>query len=311
MLAPFVRALRPARAVARRRPRRRLRRGRGGADASPSGASRCATAAPRPASTARVTAEPGRAIVAAAAVTLYTVGTIKDIPGIRTYVVGRRRHERQPPARPLRQRLRGVPAPGRRRRAARDWSRVVGKHCESGDVLVRDAHGARRPAPSATSSPRRSPAPTATRWARNYNKVPAPAGGVRARRRGPRWSCGARPSTTCSAIDVELAPTGYRRSRAATASALSRAAVTGVGRATDDRAGRAARLRQRRRGPRRSWSRARADAIAARTGLRLEVARVAVRRPRQASGRSSCAPACSPPTPRRSSPTPTSTWSSR
>ena len=33
-----------------------------------------------------VTAEPGRAIVAAAGVTLYTVGTIKDLPGIRTYV---------------------------------------------------------------------------------------------------------------------------------------------------------------------------------------------------------------------------------
>ena len=36
--------------------------------------------------TGRVTAEPGRAIVAAAAVTLYTAGTIKDIPGTRTYV---------------------------------------------------------------------------------------------------------------------------------------------------------------------------------------------------------------------------------
>ncbi len=35
---------------------------------------------------ASVTAEPGRAIVASAAVTLYTVGTIKDLPGIRTYV---------------------------------------------------------------------------------------------------------------------------------------------------------------------------------------------------------------------------------
>ena len=31
-------------------------------------------------------AEPGRSIVASAAVTLYTVGTIKDLPGIRTYV---------------------------------------------------------------------------------------------------------------------------------------------------------------------------------------------------------------------------------
>ena len=34
----------------------------------------------------RIAAEPGRAIVAAAAVTLYTVGTVKDIPGVRTYV---------------------------------------------------------------------------------------------------------------------------------------------------------------------------------------------------------------------------------
>ena len=30
--------------------------------------------------------EPGRAIVAGAAITVYTVGTIKEIPGIRTYV---------------------------------------------------------------------------------------------------------------------------------------------------------------------------------------------------------------------------------
>ena len=36
--------------------------------------------------TARVSAEPGRSIVARAAVTAYTVGTIKEIPGTRTYV---------------------------------------------------------------------------------------------------------------------------------------------------------------------------------------------------------------------------------
>ena len=35
---------------------------------------------------ARITAEPGRSIVAQAGITLYTVGTIKEIPGIRTYV---------------------------------------------------------------------------------------------------------------------------------------------------------------------------------------------------------------------------------
>ena len=33
--------------------------------------------------------------------------------------------------------------------------RVVGKHCESGDVLVREALGARTTSPSATCWPRR------------------------------------------------------------------------------------------------------------------------------------------------------------
>ena len=36
--------------------------------------------------TARLSVEPGRAIVASAAVALYTVGAVKDLPGIRTYV---------------------------------------------------------------------------------------------------------------------------------------------------------------------------------------------------------------------------------
>ena len=35
---------------------------------------------------ARLSVEPGRAIVAGAALTLYRVGTIKHLPGIRTYV---------------------------------------------------------------------------------------------------------------------------------------------------------------------------------------------------------------------------------
>ncbi|MEA2717675.1 MAG: diaminopimelate decarboxylase, partial [Actinomycetota bacterium] len=34
----------------------------------------------------RVTAEPGRAVAAAAGLTLYRVGTVKDVPGVRTYV---------------------------------------------------------------------------------------------------------------------------------------------------------------------------------------------------------------------------------
>jgi diaminopimelate decarboxylase len=87
---------------------------------------------------AHVTAEPGRALVAQAAVTLYSVGTIKDIPGIRTYVSVDGGMSDNP--RPV---LYGsgyeafLP-----REVDADRDRVVtvvGKHCESGDILVRDA----------------------------------------------------------------------------------------------------------------------------------------------------------------------------
>ena len=88
--------------------------------------------------TARVSAEPGRSIVAAAAVTLYTVGTIKRIDGVRTYVSVDGGMSDNP--RPV---LYGsgyeafVP---RAVEADRPMTvTVVGKHCESGDLLVRDA----------------------------------------------------------------------------------------------------------------------------------------------------------------------------
>jgi len=87
--------------------------------------------------TSEVTAEPGRAIVAAAAITLYRVGTIKDLPGLRTYVAVDGGMSDNP--RPV---LYGsgyetfLPRAGD---AARPRVvRVVGKHCESGDVLVQD-----------------------------------------------------------------------------------------------------------------------------------------------------------------------------
>ena len=51
--------------------------------------------------------------------------------------------------------------------------RVVGKHCESGDILLRDA---RVPADLAVGDllASRSPAPTATRWARTTTRCPRP-----------------------------------------------------------------------------------------------------------------------------------------
>ncbi|MDZ7732352.1 MAG: hypothetical protein U5R31_03910 [Acidimicrobiia bacterium] len=87
----------------------------------------------------RVTAEPGRSIVAGAAVTLYTVGTIKEIPGVRTYVsVDGGMSDNPRPS------LYGSDHEAFLPRAV-DADRprpvtLVGKHCESGDVLVRAGH---------------------------------------------------------------------------------------------------------------------------------------------------------------------------
>lgn len=87
--------------------------------------------------TAQVTAEPGRSLVAQAAVTLYTVGTIKDLPAIRTYVAVDGGMSDNP--RPVLYGS-GYEAFLAREVAADRLRRVtiVGKHCESGDILVRD-----------------------------------------------------------------------------------------------------------------------------------------------------------------------------
>ena len=89
--------------------------------------------------TSAVSVEPGRSIVAAAAITVYTVGTVKHIPGIRTYVAVDGGMSDNP--RPV---LYGSGyeafSPRQRvRRRAVDAARLVGKHCESGDVLIFDA----------------------------------------------------------------------------------------------------------------------------------------------------------------------------
>ncbi|MHB1930750.1 MAG: diaminopimelate decarboxylase, partial [Acidimicrobiales bacterium] len=80
----------------------------------------------------------GRAIAAAAALTAYTVGTIKELPGIRSYVAVDGGMSDNP--RPV---LYGSGYEAFLPRAT-DAGRprtvtIVGKHCESGDVIVRDA----------------------------------------------------------------------------------------------------------------------------------------------------------------------------
>ena len=120
-----------------------------------------------------VRVEPGRSIVATAGMTVYSVGTVKSIPGVREYVAvdGGMSDNLRPmlygsgyeafdPART------DAPRPVR--------ARVVGKHCESGDVLIEDAAlpGGVRPGDLLVT-------PVTGAYghsmANNYNRVPRPA----------------------------------------------------------------------------------------------------------------------------------------
>ena len=85
----------------------------------------------------RLLIEPGRSIVARAGVALYRVGTIKEIPGVRTYVsVDGGMADNIRPA------LYGAKYRALIANRAPDSSKqlvtVAGRYCESGDVLLRD-----------------------------------------------------------------------------------------------------------------------------------------------------------------------------
>jgi len=80
--------------------------------------------------------EPGRSLVGNAGVTIYTVGTVKRIPGVRTYVsVDGGMSDN------LRPMLYGAryEADVASRFGGDDPCTIAGMHCESGDILVREA----------------------------------------------------------------------------------------------------------------------------------------------------------------------------
>ncbi|MGA7397900.1 MAG: diaminopimelate decarboxylase [Solirubrobacterales bacterium] len=86
---------------------------------------------------AKILIEPGRSLVGTAGVTIYSVGTIKEIPGVRTYlsVNGGMSDNLRPMLYDAK--YEAVIA----NRADQPAERVVtvaGSHCESGDILIRD-----------------------------------------------------------------------------------------------------------------------------------------------------------------------------
>ncbi|HZT05750.1 MAG TPA: diaminopimelate decarboxylase [Chloroflexota bacterium] len=87
----------------------------------------------------RVIIEPGRSIVGQAGVAIYTVGAIKDIPGVRRYVAldGGMADNIRPA---LYGSIYDALVANRMDEAATATVTLAGRYCESGDILVKDAH---------------------------------------------------------------------------------------------------------------------------------------------------------------------------
>jgi diaminopimelate decarboxylase len=119
----------------------------------------------------RILIEPGRSLVGNAGITAYRIGSIKEIPGVRTYVAVDGGMSDN--LRPMLYGARYEAAIADRVEApSTNLSTVAGMHCESGDILIRDI---------ALAEPRVgdvlvTPATGAYGYAmaNNYNGVPRP-----------------------------------------------------------------------------------------------------------------------------------------
>ena len=119
----------------------------------------------------RILVEPGRSLVANAGLTAYRVGTVKEIPGVRTYVAVDGGMSDN--LRPMLYGSRYEAMIADRAAAPADTLvTVAGKHCESGDVIVRDAMAAE----PAVGDVLVTPATGAYGYAmaNNYNGIPRP-----------------------------------------------------------------------------------------------------------------------------------------
>jgi len=120
----------------------------------------------------RLMCEPGRSLVATAGVTLYAVGSRKTIPGVRTYVAIDGGMSDNP--RPITyQSLYTCCLADRPQAPANETVNLVGKHCESGDVLLKDL-----PLPKTQSGDIVAVFATGAynaSMSSNYNRIPRPA----------------------------------------------------------------------------------------------------------------------------------------
>ena len=119
----------------------------------------------------RILIEPGRSLVGNAGVTAYRIGTVKEIPGVRTYVAvdGGMSDNLRPML--YGSRYEAVIA-DRAGEVPDTLATIAGKHCESGDVLIRDTELATPRVGDVLVTPATGAYGYA--MANNYNAVPRP-----------------------------------------------------------------------------------------------------------------------------------------
>ncbi|NKI19848.1 diaminopimelate decarboxylase [Paenibacillus dendritiformis] len=116
--------------------------------------------------------EPGRSIVGEAGTTLYTIGSIKDIPGVRKYVAVDGGMTDNPRPALYESKYEALVA-NRAKDAAREVVSIAGKCCESGDMLIWDVA-----LPSVSAGDLLAVSCTGAynySMASNYNRIPRPA----------------------------------------------------------------------------------------------------------------------------------------
>jgi diaminopimelate decarboxylase len=120
----------------------------------------------------RLLCEPGRSLVATAGLTVYGIGSRKEIPGLRTYIAVDGGMSDNPRPITYQSRYTAVLAE-RPLAAATETVTVAGKHCESGDVLLKDL-----PLPPCRGGDLLTVFATGAynaSMASNYNRIPRPA----------------------------------------------------------------------------------------------------------------------------------------
>ena len=119
----------------------------------------------------KILVEPGRSLVGNAGVTAYTVGTVKEIPGLRTYIAvdGGMSDNLRPML--YGSRYEAIVA-DRAADPAETTVTIAGMHCESSDMIVRDATLADPRAGDVVVTPATGAYGYA--MANNYNGVPRP-----------------------------------------------------------------------------------------------------------------------------------------